>query len=281
MAPPEIRIGTSGWRYGHWKGVFYPQGLPGAEWLAYYQSRFDTVELNASFYHVPRATTLARWLETSPEDFLWSLKAHRAITHFTRLASREPLEKFLGAAGGLGHGLGVVLFQLPPSLKFDARVAKRFLGWLPKGTRYAVEPRHVTWFSEQALGLLRQHDVALCIADSGGRFPSYECLTAEFVYLRFHGGERLYASRYSKEQMSQWVEKLAAWRRPAFVYFNNDFHGYAAENAAELKQELAQRMRSEKLVRRLTRISLEGALQEGKQARRCHSERASAKNLNR
>lgn len=240
MASPDIRVGTSGWNYWHWKGLFYPEDLPRDHWLAHYQSKFDTLELNASFYRIPRASTFARWQQESPKGFLWTVKAHREITHFTRLAQREPLEKFFAAVEGLGEGLGVILFQLPPSLKFDARVVSRFLGWLPKGKRYAIEPRHASWFEPKAVGVLERHGVALCIADSGGRFPSGEHLTAEFVYVRFHGGERLYASRYTPEQMRTWAEKLAAWGRRGFVYFNNDFHGYAVENALELKREVSR-----------------------------------------
>ncbi len=240
MALPHIRVGTSGWNYGHWKGVFYPADLPSARWLAYYQSRFNTVELNASFYREVRPSTYQRWKEGSPELFLWAVKAHRAITHYTRLASREPLQRFLESVEVLGEGLGVILFQLPPSLQFDARVFAQFLGWLPEGLRYAVEPRHPTWFTPDALLLFERGDVALCIADSGTRFPCADRPTAAFAYLRFHGGERLYASRYTREEIHAWAEKLAAWKLPAFVYFNNDYEGHAVENAEELKQELAR-----------------------------------------
>ncbi len=241
MARPEIRIGTSGWNYWHWTGLFYPEGLPRSRWLEYYQSKFDTLELNASFYRLPLPATFARWREASPKGFLWAVKAHRGITHYSRLKEREPLQKFLNAAKGLVEQLGVILFQLPPSLKFDARVVGRFLGWLPKGKRYAIEPRHASWFEPKLLELLARHNVAIAIADSGGRFPSGEHLTTEFAYVRFHGAEQLYASRYTTEQMRAWAEKLLEWKRPAFVYFNNDFHAYAVENALELKQEVARR----------------------------------------
>jgi uncharacterized protein YecE (DUF72 family) len=255
MALPEIRIGTSGWTYWHWKNVLYPAGLPRSAWLACYQARFNTLELNSSFYHMPRPSTFARWREASPQEFLWTVKANRQITHYTRLADRAPLDKFLAAAGAMGEALGVILFQLPPSLKFDAEGVARFLGWLPEGMRYAVEPRHKTWFDPAALGLLEQHRVALCIADSGGRFFSGEHATADFIYVRFHGGERLYASRYTLDQMRAWAGKLVAWGRPAFVYFNNDFHGYAVENALELKQAVGelQQARAQPAARRPSR----------------------------
>jgi len=240
MAGPAICVGTSGWNYGHWTRLFYPEELPRSRWLAYYQSKFDTLELNASFYRLPQPSTFVRWQQNSPAGFLWAVKAYRGITHFARLGEREPLQKFLAAVEGLSSRLGVILFQLPPSLRFDARVVARFLGWLPEGRRYAIEPRHASWFEPQALKLLERSGVALCIAESGGRFPSGEQLTAEFVYLRFHGWEQLYASRYSRPQLRAWAERLVEWNRPAFVYFNNDFHAYAVQNALELRQELSR-----------------------------------------
>ncbi len=121
MNRPEIHVGTSGWNYWHWMRVFYPEDLPRRQWLAYYQSKFNTLELNASFYHLPRSTTFARWGDASSKGFLWSVKAHRGITHFTQLAEHEPVEKCLAAMEGLGEKLGVILFQLPPSLKRAAR----------------------------------------------------------------------------------------------------------------------------------------------------------------
>jgi len=174
----EIRIGTSGWSYGHWRGRFYPRELPARQWLAYYQRRFSTVELNASFYRRIRPSTWARWRQQSPPGFLWAVKAHREITHQTRLQRRTPLRRFLQSVAALGDRLGAILFQLPPSLSFDARVVKRFLGWLPPGLRYAVEPRHRSWFAKQPLALLRRHGVALCMADCGRRFPSARASTA-------------------------------------------------------------------------------------------------------
>jgi uncharacterized protein YecE (DUF72 family) len=239
MALPEIRVGTSGWNYGHWRGVFYPEDLPSAKRLAFYQSQLDTVELNASFYREVRPATFAKWQKASPQGFLWAVKAHRVITHITRLESAAPLKRFLDSLDGLGHSLGVVLFQLPPSLKFHDKIAERFFDWLPHGRRYALEPRHSSWFFPPALRLLERHQVALCIADSGGRFPMGEHLTAPFTYLRFHGGVELYASRYSRRQIREWAEKIVRWSVPAFVYFNNDFEGHAVENARELKEELS------------------------------------------
>ncbi len=151
-APSEIRIGTSGWSYPHWKERFYPHGLPSRCWLAYYQTKFDTEELNAGFYRQPSDQRLADWRESSPGGFLWSLKANRNITHFQPLRRRESLDRFLRGAKKLGDTLGVVLLQLPPNLKFEARTVERFLAWLPDEMRFAIEPRHPSWFEPESFG---------------------------------------------------------------------------------------------------------------------------------
>lgn len=235
---PAIRVGTSGWDYDHWVGRFYPIALPRARRLWFYQQTFDTVELNASFYHMPRAARCLAWRRASPEGFLWSVKAHRLITHRGRLERLEPLETFLEAVDALGPHLGVVLFQLPPTLRFREATVAQFLAWLPSGGRYAIEPRHPSWFAPPALTLLAEHRVSLVISESGGHWPSAQVLTADFVYVRFHGSPRLYASRYSRAELRRWAAKLLGWNRPAFVYFNNDFAGYAVANALELKRLL-------------------------------------------
>jgi uncharacterized protein YecE (DUF72 family) len=244
LTAEEIRIGTSGWNYGHWRGCFYPADLPRRDWLAHYQKEFSTVELNASFYRRIRRSTWERWRQQSPEGFVWAVKAHRQITRFTRLRQRKPLREFLQSVAALGNRLGVILFQLPPSLKFDATVAKRFFGWLPEDKRYAIEPRHPSWFSKKPLALLRQHGVALCMADCGTRYPSAQKVTADFVYVRFHGREQLYRSRYTLAQLRPWARKLVQWKKPAFVYFNNDFGGYAVENARMLRREIRRLLES-------------------------------------
>jgi uncharacterized protein YecE (DUF72 family) len=229
----EFHVGTSGWDYDHWEGVLYPPGLARRQRLRFYQSVFDTVELNASFYHLPPARTFVRWRELSPAGFLWSVKAPRSITHWSRLQRREVLMQFLERAAELDDRLGVILFQLPPTLRFEPSVAERFLDWLPAG-RYAIEPREPSWLRRPALALLARHGVALAISDSGGRWPSRAVVTAPFVYVRFHGGPRLYATRYPVPELRRWARRLRRWARPAFVYFNNDYAGYAVENARQL-----------------------------------------------
>lgn len=229
----EVHVGTSGWDYDHWEGVLYPPGLARAQRLRFYQSVFDTVELNASFYRLPPGRMFARWRELSPAGFVWSVKAHRSITHWGRLERREVLMEFLERVAELGDRLGVVLFQLPPTLRFEPAVAERFLAWLPAG-RYAIEPREPGWLRRPALALLARHGVALAISDSSGRWPTRAVVTAPFVYVRLHGGPRLYATRYPIAELRRWARRLRRWARPAFVYFNNDYAGYAVENARQL-----------------------------------------------
>lgn len=240
QAHPRFRIGTSGWTYPHWLNRFYPQDHPKARWLEYYVRHFDTVELNASFYRLPKPVTFENWRARTPDGFLWSIKASKFITHTKRLKDPgEPLERLYRAAAGLGDKLGVILFQLPPSLAFDRTLFEDFCSALDSGVHHALEVRHPSWIQDQALRVLRQHKIALCIADTAGRYPYCEALTADFAYLRLHGSKKLYASNYSDEELHTWAERLRTWARPAFVYFDNDAEGYAVNNARQLKSILA------------------------------------------
>jgi len=237
-----VRIGTSGWNYRHWKGRFYPENLPMRRWLEFYAEHFDTVELNASFYRLPSEKTVKGWKTRTPADFLWSVKAPRKITHIARLRGvHEYLEEFLKRMELLEEKLGPVLFQLPPSLKYDHKVLEDF-GHLVKKLRYPVlEVRNKSWLIDDCIETLKSCNIALCISHSSGRFPCFdEVLTANFVYIRFHGPDKLYASRYGDKRLEEWAEKIKAWNLPTFVYLNNDFEGYALEDAFTLKQLLSR-----------------------------------------
>jgi uncharacterized protein YecE (DUF72 family) len=238
-----LAIGTSGWAYAHWRGCFYPDDLPPARWLEFYSRRFRTVEVNVTFYRMPRERTVRTWRDATPEDFIFSVKMNRRITHRHRLDDAEDaLEAFLTMLSGFGRKLGVVLIQLPPSMRFDRDRAERFFERLRRKSpdvRYALEPRHRTWLQQEASDLLRQYAIAFCQADSGGRYPSVEAVTAPFVYLRFHGPGALYASAYDEEQLRAVAQKMRAWRDrglDVYAYFNNDFHGYAIANARRLSE---------------------------------------------
>lgn len=232
----EIRIGTSGWTYTHWRGLFYPSGLPQRRWLVHYAAHLDTVEVNATFYRSLKPDTFRKWAETTPEGFLFALKAPRSVTHVRRLRDiRELLEGFYQRASLLGSKLGPILFQLPPSLPYDGSLAQDFLAALDPGRLHAVEVRHDSWLCDAFFQKLEEYRLAFCISDTAGRYPFCEVLTAPFAYVRLHGSRVLYRSAYTKEELRGWAERIRTWRRPTFLYFDNDFEGNAARNAIELK----------------------------------------------
>lgn len=239
----ELRIGTSGWSYKHWHdGVFYPEDLKRRQELAHYVTVFDTVELNSSFYHVPKETTMQGWRQKTPDEFVFALKASRYITHRLKLAdAQEPLALFCSRAELLGDKLGPILFQLPPSFHLDLDRLRSFVSLLPEDARFTFEFRSDTWFCGEVYSLFEKHNVALTVADAP-RYPCVERATADFVYVRLHGHEKLYASDYSDEQLDEWAKKIRGWMdegRDVYCYFDNDFHGYAPANAATLREMLA------------------------------------------
>lgn len=235
----SIRIGTSGWTYQHWKGIFYPDKWPKSRWLEYYIRHFDTVELNATFYRLPNPTTFEDWKYRTPDNFVWSVKSSRFITHIKRLENpAEPLGRFYNAIAGFKEKLGVILFQLPPSLAFDGKIFRDFCESLDSRARHALEVRHLSWINDQVFGILKEFNIALCIADSAGRYPFCEEMTADFVYIRLHGSQKLYASPYREDELQAWAEKVDLWKKDAFIYFDNDDEGHAVNNAKRLKEIL-------------------------------------------
>jgi len=237
-----IYIGTSGWAYPHWKnGVFYPENLKGHE-LLHYQRYFDTVELNSSFYHLPKKETFEKWRQLVSENFIFSVKGPRYISHILRLSEpREPLATLLQNTQGLGKKLGPIFFQFPPSFRSDPKRLAQFAELLPPNQRFAFEFRHGSWFSTETYEVLRKNNLALIIADTPS-YPHVEVITANFVYLRLHGHERLYQSNYNRKQLKEYAKKIQRWAGKGFdvyCYFDNDFHGFAPQNALELKELLA------------------------------------------
>ena len=242
----RILIGTSGWVYGAWKAVFYPPALPDAQQLAYYANRFQTTEVNYSFYHVPSAESYRRWLKLVPPDFVFSLKANRLITHVARLRDVDSIWSELTAgAAALGRHLGPILVQLPPWFRKDHEALIPFLemtSGFSNPFRLAFEFRHPSWFSEHTYGLLRRHRAALCIAD-GPRFPRVDVVTTDFAYLRFHGRTPPEAPWYADEHLereARFLERLALNGIDTYVYFNNDALAHAPMNAARLVEVLGQ-----------------------------------------
>lgn len=271
-AAGDIRIGISGWRYKGWRGVFYPKGLPQRRELEYAAGAFRSVEINGTFYSLQRPEHFAAWAAATPDDFVFAVKGPRYITHMKRLKDVEtPLANFFAPGMfRLGHKLGPILWQLPPSFRFDAQKLEHFFKLLPRDTqkaallarrndkwltkradvrpgtkfklRHALEIRHESFRVPEFIHLLRKYDVALVCADTV-EWPRLMDLTSDFVYVRLHGSEVLYASGYGKKDIEAWAHRVAAWAtgkepadaerviaepapkrtaRDVFLYFDND-----------------------------------------------------------
>ena len=236
-------MGTSGWHYQHWSGVFYPADLKPKDWLEFYARHFDTVEINNSFYRLPSHATFNSWAGKTPRGFVFAVKASRFITHMKKLKQPgDALSSLLENAGGLGKKLGPILFQLPPNWKRNPSRLKEFICALPKGNRYAFEFRDESWLHDDIYGLLEAANCALCIASSPS-FPRSRRVTADFAFLRFHGGEVLYGSRYSPDELEGWAafaRSLLEEGRDVYAYFNNDAFGYAVEDAEAFRNLVLQ-----------------------------------------
>lgn len=242
MNDAAIHIGTSGWHYKHWSGTYYPANLAAGDYLDYYCKRFQTVEINNSFYQLPEAETLESWRETVSGDFTFAVKANRYITHMKNLKdAQEAVENFLERVVILGDRLGPILFQLPPKWDLNLERLRTFLQGLPQDFRYTFEFRDPRWFDDDVLALLREHQAAFCIYHLKGHLSPRE-VTADFVYIRLHGPlEEAYQGKYGKNQLAGWAGAISTWARQGkdvYCYFDNDMEGFAPENAAELKEML-------------------------------------------
>ncbi|MEA9711761.1 DUF72 domain-containing protein [Xanthomonas campestris] len=285
----SIRIGISGWRYARWRGTFYPTGLAQRRELAYAGRCFPSVEINGSFYSLQRPESYQSWHDETPDDFVFAVKGPRFVTHMKRLRDCEQALANFFASGmlRLGPKLGPILWQLPPTLRFDDAVLDAFLSSLPRDTeaalalarkrdttlmhgrtalsidrkrplRHALEMRHPSFCDPSCMKLLRKHKVGVVVADTAGKFPYLEDVTADFVYLRLHGDAQLYASGYSDHALDHWGERIAAWaaggepsdaqrvgpraskraRRDVYCYFDNDMKVHAPFDARGLMQRL-------------------------------------------
>ena len=234
-------VGCSGWHYEHWRGLYYPQELARPKWLSFYAQQFDTVELNNSFYRVPSEKAFTNWRESTPDDFVFAVKVSRFITHIKRLRNLgSAVEDFLSQAASLKKKLGPLLYQLPPSMKRNDELLQNFLSSLPPRYQHVIEFRHKSWIDEGVFDILRRHNVGLCVFD----MPGFSCplvATTDFTYIRFHGSEGLYSSRYSDKQLAEWAQKIARLGRngkASYMYFNNDAMAFAVENAITLRNFL-------------------------------------------
>ena len=236
----QLRVGCSGWLYRHWRGgVFYPPGTKQKDEFAFYQTRFDTAELNASFYRMPSEAAVTGWRERTPDGFLFAWKASRYLTHMKRLLDPdEPLAYLFRIAEGLGDKLGPLLYQLPPSMQVNRERLAAFLERLPRRRRHAFEFRHVSWYEPAVFNLLREHDASLVLSDHHHAPAPWEA-TASWVYVRGHGPGGRYWGDYSDETLNAWAQQIRAWRyegRDVYAYFDNDIGGAAPRDAQRLKR---------------------------------------------
>ncbi|MHC4464356.1 MAG: DUF72 domain-containing protein, partial [Planctomycetota bacterium] len=217
---------------------FYPPDLPKSKWFEYYAQHFDTVEINNTFYHLPKEQTLRRWRELAPEGFLYAVKANRFITHIKKLNdASEPLERFFERVGLLKGTLGPVLYQLPPSLHKDLGRLEAFIRLLADEPPAVFEFRHQSWYEDDTFELLDKSGVGFCIHDMPGN-ESPRIVTGDSVYLRFHGTTGRYAGSYPKSQLrdsADWLKDQAEKVRAIYAYFNNDIGGHAIKNAKQLR----------------------------------------------
>jgi uncharacterized protein YecE (DUF72 family) len=285
----QFRIGISGWTYAPWRGVFYPKGLVQKKELEYASRQLNSIEINGTFYSLQKPASYRKWVDETPDDFIFSVKGPKYITHMKKLIDvQTPLANFF-ASGVLllGKKFGPILWQFPPWWHYDEEKLEQFLEMLPRTTekaaelasdhtlknkdgfwteavtnkklQYAFEPRHQSFFTESFIRLLRKHNAALVFADSAGKWPFAEDLTADIVYIRLHGSKELYASGYTDEELDRWAERIKLWtkgkepedatlisakeskpknERDIYVYFDNDIKVHAPFDAIHLAERL-------------------------------------------
>jgi len=238
----EVIIGTSGWWYEHWQGRFYPEKLDKNRWFDYYARFFTSVEVNSSFYRLPFPNMVKGWAKKAPSDFRFTLKMWRRVTHLKKLRDiKQDIETFLKRISPLRNNLGAILYQLPPSLKYNLGLLDDFLQVLPPNFDQAIEFRNKSWLVPDTLSLLERYKIAYCIV-SMPDFPELVQITSEVSYIRFHGREILYGSCYSDQELLKWARLIKEFPhrgvKRVYIYFNNDYNAFAVFNALRLKEIL-------------------------------------------
>ncbi len=235
----RARIGCSGWYYWRWKGVVYPADLPTSQWLGHYQRVFDTVELNAPFYHWPRLSTVQSWVRQATPGFRYSVKVNQRVTHLKRFRNTKRLIRdFCKFADVLGEHMGCFLFQLPPSCRYTPARLRTAVSQLDPRHRNVVEFRHRSWWDEAVFTAFREAGLIFCSV-SAPRLPEEVVKTADVIYVRFHGAKQWYRHDYTAAELEAWAKKIRAARaREVWVYFNNDFQGCAFRDAQTFKRLL-------------------------------------------
>lgn len=240
----NVFIGTSGWFYDHWIGNFYPEDLKKEEWLHFFSGSCLTLEINTTFYHTPRESTVKNWYKQTPKNFRFSVKASGYITHRKRLHDcKNSLKYFFRSIKALKDKQGPILFQLPPSFKMNRERLEEFISHLESDHLYVFEFRHDSWYTEEIYSLLRAHNIALCITDLNHK-QSPQVITASFTYLRLHGPKSAYKGSYSSQKLTSWKKQFQTWSRKGiavYCYFDNDEKGYAIEDAKRLLRSMNRR----------------------------------------
>ena len=239
--PPRYYIGTSGWVYKHWRGIFYPEGLPQAKWFDFYSQHFYTVELNNTFYRLPSEKAFITWRQSSPQDFVYAVKVSRLITHLKKLRNVEgALTNFLSQAKLLQEKLGPLLYQLPPNMPCNEQLLEDFIALLPGEFHHVFEFRNESWLDDRIFNLLRRYNAGFCVYDMPD-LTTPVVATADFAYIRFHGSIGLYESCYSDKELEEWAKRLSDLGgnlKAVYIYFNNDADAYAISNAQRLRHML-------------------------------------------
>jgi uncharacterized protein YecE (DUF72 family) len=234
-------IGTSGWLYKGWSARFYPKGMNAKDRLTHYATYFDTVEINTTFYHLPKVPAVRSWRTRTPDHFVFTTKASRYLTHIRRLnIERKNVDLYMNRIRPLRQKLGPILFQLPPRWNPNPDRLRKAISLLPKRKRYTFEFRDPRWFTPETLNLLRANHIAFCIYHLAGFLSPLE-VTSDFVYIRLHGPKGKYAGKYSKTELKVWAKHISGWLRnnlDVFCYFDNDEKSFAVQNALELKKML-------------------------------------------